>query len=179
MHIMLTALSLIAFAAAVLVYLRCTHEADRCEAWRSNIESNALKLRADLPRITTLEREVEALRRELRKLSGKFYATQREEAGGTFTPGWGTPESDALAASRQQQLWKTPTPLVHVEAPYCDQYEIAQREGPTSKAALCDCNYCRGRRLAKELFRERQREAGHLNPIWARDHSTGSGNHGE
>lgn len=159
MNILLTALSLVCLIGCFLAYTRAQKEADTAEAWRNNIETNALKLRTELPRLTAAEREIETLRRELRKLSGKFYASQREEIEIADTYA-----SDPIAT--------------HNLVP-CDNYAIAQREGPNSKAAKCECDYCTRRRKEKAEFKQRQAEKGHLDPRWIAAHTSGTGNHGE
>lgn len=132
MHIILTTVSLVILCGCILAYVRVIAANDRVEETETRVNLAAMKLRAERDRVTTLERELDALRRELRKLGGKFYATQRETDD--------VPE---------------PSNHVHAEtAPVCENYAVAQQKGPKSEAAQCLCAYCLGRRASKAAFRD-------------------------
>ena len=139
MDILFTALAL---ACLVGCFLAVTHAAQHAERAHSHVhraEGLALTLRAERDRLTVLERDTEALRRELRKLSGKFYASQREA------------END-LEAQRYFDRTAIPASVLPGNAPttaVCENYAAAQLEGPSSKAAKCECLYCMTRRNAR------------------------------
>lgn len=99
--------------------------------WFLKAEASALRLRAERERVTTLEREVESLRRELRSLSGKFYAEKRE----------------------REPVSSSDTGQHAIAGSVCDNWTAAQREGPLSEAASCECAYCVSRRAARAAFR--------------------------
>lgn len=134
MHIVLTICSGLILIAAGWLYSRTQLESDAAHTHARNAEATALKLRAERDRVTVLEREVDALRRELRKLSGRFYAALREA------------ESEAPPAPAE-----TPTPDGF--APFCENYGSAQLLGPTSQAAKCECAYCTEMRARRQLAR--------------------------
>lgn len=147
-------------AAGYYWFALALRQADRAGTHADSAFEELLRIKSERDRVTTLERELNALRLELRKLAGKFYAAQREQ-------------------EETQTEIENDKHVQTFSAPICANYERAQQEGPKSPAAACDCNYCKGRRASKEQFRERQRAAGHLNPQWVRDHSTGTGNNGD
>lgn len=155
MNILVTALSLVALVGCFLAYTRCEAQATDAHTYLMTVEKLLLGIRAERDRITTLEREIAALRRELRKLAGKFYADEREK---------GERDAEDQIADAHVQT---------ISAPYCPNYELAQREGPFSDAAKCKCNYCGGRRAAKDAYRRGQARAGHLDPEWVKAHAGG------
>lgn len=155
MEILFTACSFVALLGCVLAYTRSEREAETSATHCRNAERAAMSLRTERDRVTVLERETEALRRELRKLSGKFYASQREH-------------EQVLDIIQDAD-----------DPPVCENYAVAQREGPKSTAASCECDYCTRRRKEKREFRDRQAIAGHLDPRWIAAHTSGTGNHGE
>lgn len=129
-----TAMALVATIAAVA--------SSGYSAWAfrhyQSVVSVVTKLRGERDRVAVIEREVDALRRELRKLSGRFYAAQRELV-------------EEVADSNLQPL---ADPLaLH---PVCENYALAQTQGPRSDAAKCDCPYCHARREGKRAFRDQQ-----------------------
>lgn len=140
MHTVLTVSSGLILAACIWAAVVVQRIVDQCHQHALKAESAALKLRDERARVTVLERDVEALRRELRKLSGKFYATLRE--------------AEAVAESREDSGEQLAT--VHAEvprAPFCPNYGQAQIEGPQSPAAACECGYCVEMRARREQFR--------------------------
>lgn len=161
MNILLTCLSLVALLGCFLAYTRCQLVNDRVDEAETRINVSVFKLREERARVTTLERETDALRRELRKLGGKFYATQRE---------LGEKDAEEQIADAHVQV---------ISAPVCDNYVKAQQEGPRSQAAACQCAYCNGRRAAKDAFRRGQARAGHLDPSWVKAHAGGQVDVGE
>lgn len=126
MNILFTALALAAFCGCLLALQRALKAADLAHGHYLKAEAQTLTLKAERDRVTVLERDTEALRRELRKLGGKFYASLREA---DFT--YASPDHDA----RQQSLQLPDTKP-------CDNWLAAQTEGPHSKAARCECLYC-------------------------------------
>ena len=121
MNILLTACSIVALIGCFLSFTRAQRVCDEASMWARTSQHHADELRKALDRLTVAEREVEALRRELRKLAGKFYATVAELE---------EPEPQPMAALN----------------PVCENWAMAQQEGPLSPAALCECNYCQARR---------------------------------
>lgn len=164
MHTTLTVLSILIpsllFLGAALAFVWAREASREAHGWYLKAEAVGMKLRNERDRTTVLERDVEALRRELRKLSGKFYAMQRVVIDDN---------TDRIEEAHVQVS----------TAPYCPKYELAQRDGPYSDAAKCECNYCKGRRAAKEAFRNTQRAAGHLDPEWIKAHAGSVTDNGE
>jgi outer membrane murein-binding lipoprotein Lpp len=79
-------------------------------------------------RLRTLEHEIENLDAQLHKLRGKIYASTRE--------------------TQTIEIAKA----VSLETP-CDNWLAAKNEGPSSKAAKCECAYCDAQRRARTAFR--------------------------
>lgn len=135
MNILFTALSLVAFLGCLLAYTRAEKRADGASETEARCNLIAMKLRTERDRVTVVEREVDALRRELRKLSGKFYAEQRMRG-------------DAGDVIEGEEHVHAPV------APFCENYGKAQAEGPFSQAAKCECGYCKEMRARKAAFRD-------------------------
>lgn len=128
MNVLLTVCSGIAFVCCVWVFIRTQSLADESLESARAAESTAMKLRAERDRVTVAERELDALRRELRKLSGKFYSAMRE--------------LDAV-----EEIVTPPfDPKPQTGFPVCDNWLDAQTQGPSSEAAKCTCPYCEFRR---------------------------------
>lgn len=99
------------------------------------------RLRSAMATISGLEASTESLTQQLQKLRGTFYAfkaaveepqpTVDYDESGNFYP----PE---------------PAP-----GQICENFRVAQLEGPTSPAAQCDCGYCAAMRQAREQLRAR------------------------
>lgn len=140
---------LLCTAACVYCVVKNQNYVDECHGWFLKSELTAAKLRTERDRVTVCERELDALRRQLQKLSGKFYAAQREA----------TPEP--LDSN-------PPAPAV-----VCENWGLAQQQGPRSEAASCECDYCVGRRRDRRAFRNQQAAAGHLDPSWVKAHAGG------
>lgn len=140
MEILLTALSLAALCGCFLAFTRTQRVADEASMWARSAEKSALALKSERDRITVLERELDALRRELRKLSGKFHASQRE-----------VPDDIQEAEFRRKQI-----DFVPYTAPLgvCENWLLAQRDGPRSEAASCDCEYCVAQREQRAQLRK-------------------------
>ena len=133
----MTAIVFTACALLICAYLVWAAHRHCVEAhgWYLKAEVQALKLRAERDRVTTLERELESLRRELRGLAGKFYAARRERE----------PDDEPMSRSDTAQH--------AIPGSVCDNWTAAQREGPLSEAASCECAYCVARRAARTAFR--------------------------
>jgi len=148
---LLTAIELVILTACVLALTRMERLYDNCRLLRDEAEAIALKIAAERSRITGLERDVDALRRELRKLSGKFYAAQRELVEVGTLAAWSAPDANPGSI--------------------CDNWSVAQAMGPNSDAASCECSYCVGRRAERRALRsalvpktvQRQADAAKLN----------------
>lgn len=155
MYILFTALEVACLFGAFYALTRCIKSLDDTHKAEFRIEKTGLALAAERHRIASCERELATMTRWLQKLEGKFNASQRD---------LGQRDAEERIADAHVQL---------ISAPYCENYEIAQREGPTSKAAACECNYCKGRRAAKDAFRRGHARAGHLDPTWVKAHAGG------
>jgi len=96
----------------------------------SRAESEARRLSVMRGRVLTMEAELEALTSQHRSLRGKFYASrgQKEE----------TPHED-------------PATLENWEV--CDNFQLAQRDGPRSPASACECAYCTDQRARRAAAR--------------------------
>lgn len=134
MHIVLTICSAVILCLCFFVAWVCTRRADETARACELAEEIAARLRSERDRVTVSERELDALRRELRKLSGKFYASQREQVD---------EEPDENLDEQVPDDWHA----------VCENYQRAQTDGPGSKAAACECSYC----LAARVLRARAR----------------------
>ena len=130
LQVLFTGCSLIALCGCVWAFLRAQWHADEAAAADRTTHECVALLRAERDRVTVSERDIAALRRELRKLAGSFYAARRE-----------LPDDD-----------KQPAEMTNITAPHCDNYAEAQKLGPQSPAAACGCSYC-------DAMRERKRRA--------------------
>lgn len=135
MHILLMACSFVALLGCLWTFTRAQRVADDAAESERQAQRTALKLTEDRTRLTAAEREIETLRRELRKLSGKFYAAMRE--------------AEEEAAELEDQREAAPPYVIGARdatgglfAPVCENYQQAQVEGPQSAAARCECRYC-------------------------------------
>lgn len=142
MHIMLTVCSGLILCACIYVLLRAQAEADTAATFARTGEHAATKLQGERARVTVCEREIDALRRELRKLSGKFHATQRE---GPTTCDHHDRDGNGRCLWCGHQRVDTAAP--------CENWTTAQREGPSSKAATCECLFCMTQRADRARAR--------------------------
>jgi hypothetical protein len=129
MNILLTVCLLLIPSAVALAVWRCIVYMDLARAHAQEAEAYCLAVRDQRDRVTVLERELDAIRRELRKVAGKFYAIT--------SPPPIPDDHDEPRAARAE--------------PFCPNFGAAQLEGPTSPAASCECGYCsemRDRRAA-------------------------------
>ena len=142
-QILLTALSFVAALVCVLAVMRSDRTESRLTAQMADCFEQAYQLRSERNRITVSEREIEALRRELRKLSGKFYADlkmrEEEDADGDLEDF----DTDPLTAGR------TSIRLSDV----CQNWVDAKQAGPGSEAAKCECLYCMTQRAERAHVR--------------------------
>lgn len=84
-------------------------------------------LRRYVGRIAALEAELEVVTKQLQKLRGKLYASK-------------TADEEKLQ-------------IEIANSPPCENWLIAQRDGPRSAAAKCECADCTRRRSEREAFR--------------------------
>ena len=140
MNILLIVVATLIHSTLVLLSMLCMRRAEAESVLAAKARDQCLrqerKLLDERARVTVCERELDALRRELRKLAGKFYATQREyelaqEAG-----------SDLMATDAEEQV------------EFCENYGSAQLLGPASAAAQCQCGYCLTRRQERDAMRK-------------------------
>lgn len=134
MHIILTVCSGLILVGTVLAWWRCVTWADAAAAAVRDCEAQALAFRSQTSRVLELERELATLTREVRKLSGKFYAMRRE-------------------VEEAQEELQLPAPE---NAPVCENWQRAQDEGPRSAAAKCECDYCDLQRSKRAALRRAQ-----------------------
>lgn len=86
-----------------------------------------------LARVIALEGGLEQLNKQHRKLAGAFHATRYQ---------------DELALTNN-------APDNKQLLPACENWVTAQRDGPRSTAARCECAYCTERRAERDAFRTR------------------------
>jgi len=172
MHITLTICSGVILAACIWVMQITTRAMETAIRSMQQAQNSSMSLRGERHRVTVLERELDALRRELRKVAGKFYASQRELIDANQDD-----DRDLRDVSAVREGGSGPESAYR--SPVCENYAAAQRDGPGSDAAKCDCNYCKGRRAAKESFRASQARLGHLDPTWVKAHAGGQVDVGE
>lgn len=132
MHILLTALCAFFTLLSTMLVWACYRHAERANDAQLACGRAAGKLNAMAGRVIALEGALETLGAQHRKLSGKFHAAKDSE-----TP-------------RPADVGSAPAGL-RTPAPYCDNFQMAQLQGPQSDAASCECGYCvemRARRSA-------------------------------
>jgi hypothetical protein len=134
MHIVLTICSGFILIAVALALQRITRLVGQCEDHANDAEAAKIAMIEDRHRITALERDVLALRRELRKLSGKFYAEQRMRE---------PPDDDD----------DYPGDVDPAQGPVCENWTASQTLGPGSSQAGCECGYCLMRRFERQALR--------------------------
>lgn len=122
-------------AIAVGAALRCLRLADDCDDALTKGLREAGKLNAMAGRLIALEGAVESLAAQHRRLAGKFHADKAERAETALT--------DPMALGTHPQAI----------AAACENYLTAQREGPRSEAASCECDYCVSRRADRDALR--------------------------
>jgi len=119
-----------------LAVTRTERTQERCKDYADTIEIAKHAALEDRHRVTSLERDVAALRRELRKLSGKFYATLAQIED----------EPDDDAAAEQIDAGRTDWAV-------CQNWTDAKQAGPQSEAAKCECLFCLSQRAARAQLR--------------------------
>ena len=125
---------LLTVIAVLVVYWAYRAQSDRLACERAVRRVEAMR-----GRLITLEASVDSLDRSHRKLSGKFHAEMHRSSGEM---------EERIDAA--QQLDVNRQELAGVIA--CDNFKIAQIDGPTSPAASCECDYCtRQRELRRAI----------------------------
>lgn len=140
-----TAIELVILTGCVLALTRCERLYEGARDTLRDVERHCSKIAEERSRLTGLERDLDALRRELRKLSGNFYAfrTKVEEE---------LPEDDELERLGYGD-GNVDRRAFALAGSICDNWSIAQRDGPKSDAASCECSYCVGRRAERRALR--------------------------
>lgn len=118
---------------AALVCAWCAYDA-RSSARLA--ESEAHTLRASKGRIVGLEHGLENLHHQHRKLAGRVYANERFD----------------VVDDNQEGSELVPIPELDGRV-LCDNWKLAQVEGPQSRAAKCECQYCVAARAARSAAR--------------------------
>lgn len=147
MHITLLVITLLSTIAAAVLLWRCMLVHDRVDEAETRINVTVFKLRDERARVTVVERDLDALRRELRKLSGKFYASQRDCQPIELHPDYCHEHGGHLRDSPACDVEKR-RPLE-----VCENWAVAKHEGPHSDAAKCDCLYCMTQRADRARTR--------------------------
>lgn len=158
MHIMLIGSAILIpsllVIACLLLTLRAERYADAANECAMSMQRTVGKLNSERARVTVCERELEALRRELRKLSGKFYAELRareDEADKDFAA-----IAELAEEGLETQRWYFDAPhIARMEDrfPVCENWALAKQQGPTSAAAKCACAYCDAQRAERARLR--------------------------
>lgn len=144
-HYIFTAFALVFCLVGVGAAVHVLRTADRVDDMLRDVTRVAQKLASERARVTVCENEGDALRKQLQTLRGAFYSFKAkveedmpleddlERLG--YGDGNVDQRSFALAGS------------------ICDNWSIAQRDGPRSDAASCECSYCVGRRAERRALR--------------------------
>jgi hypothetical protein len=90
------------------------------------------RLRDALREAGELQEWVASLERQHLKLRGSFFASRSEKSTTAVVPRH---------------------PVFGNAYAVCENYAIAQRDGPTSTAAACECDYCAAVRKGRDAFR--------------------------
>lgn len=129
MHWVLTSLQLLSVVVGVWLLMR---SADAV----ASVNHEVHRLRQMIGRLTALEASHESLYTQHRKLAGKFHAQR-----------W--------AQEQEQEQPDYEEARVAVDTATCDNYRLAQIEGPSSRAAKCECALCVRAREARNELRRR------------------------
>lgn len=129
MDILFTALSLVAFVGCLLSLQHGSKQTALAHGHYLKAEALTLTLKGQVDRVTIVERDVEALRRELRKLSGRVYAEIQRRAE--------EPNEERLEL-------ELPSPIGA-----CDNWTKALTDGPRSTASKCECPFCTAMRTQR------------------------------
>ena len=121
-----TGLALVALSCCVFCVAQCFGARNECAETETS-------LRRSLGRIAALEAEADVLAKQLHKLRGKLYADKS-----------GTDEKLQTEIARP-----------FTQGIVCENWSTAQRDGPRSDAAKCECDYCTAKRAEREATRAR------------------------
>ena len=122
------------FTASALVLL-CGCVLCVCLAFRARNECDDVEtnMRRSLGRIAALEAELDVCQRQLQKLRGKLYGDKQNT----------------------DEKLQTEIARPFTSGIVCENWSTAQRDGPRSPAAQCECDYCTAKRAERELTRAR------------------------
>lgn len=101
-------------------------------------------------RLIANEAAIETLAAQFRKLQGKFYKRVQQEREEE-------PVEEERARFEENQL--------SFEGIVCENWMIAKREGPSSTAATCECDYCAYQREARRQARAILLPKNHLQAV--------------
>lgn len=116
----------------------------------ARVQREIAKLAAQKAKTLAHDEQIDSLNRQLQRLRGQFHAFRAEhelvpEIDETHGQGDAN-ERPSLTVAQQ---------LAAQQMHPCENYTAAQREGPFSAAAKCECNYCTLKRLERASTRER------------------------
>jgi hypothetical protein len=112
----------------------------------------AEKVFYDRARAISNDQRLGALEARIRKLEGKFYGTVGAEQARA--------EDKAEERAAAQHILE------------CEQWFIAKKEGPLSKAAKCECAYCTSMRAARDAARRALVPRGaNAQAKWTKEHA--------
>lgn len=143
-------------AVAGFFWWQCGALAAMAREAQQDAAAEASKLRAMIGRLVALEGAHESLGAQHRKLSGRFYAYIAEDHQAEPEPQGATYATDPLATHNLIANSRT-----------CENYAVAQREGPLSPAASCECDYCVGRRRERDELRQKLPRGTHADRVRA------------
>lgn len=116
-------------ALALLGCIFCAAMAFRA---RNECVDTETSLRRLIGRIAALEAELEVVTKQLQKLRGKLYASKTAE----------------------QEILTNEIARPFLGGVICENWKTAQRDGPRSDAARCECDYCTAKRAEREALRK-------------------------
>lgn len=104
-------------------------------------------VRTSRGRLISNEAAIESLTAQLQKLRGQFHAFKVNVED--------TVIADYHLQPDPHDAIRVPVPGVPgaSTAPYCENYGLAQREGPRSEAASCECGYCVEMRARRSMVK--------------------------
>jgi ABC-type nickel/cobalt efflux system permease component RcnA len=123
-----------------------------CGAWfvwaasrhAEDAERSAEGVRHARAKIIALDAALESLEAQHKKLNGRFYALRQElDIEGADT------ENAVMHRAAHNAGPVLPLDSLIV----CEQWQLAQQDGPSSPAAQCQCAYCMRRRAERERAR--------------------------
>ena len=108
--------------------------------------ASSLSLARGLTRLSALDDLIDVLDQQHRKLAGRFYVSLRRDRVPNLHEEWQPLPGNGGDLGRGLDT-RPPN------GPVCENWSLAQLEGPKSAAARCECEYCESMRRARRAVK--------------------------